>query len=87
MRVRHHTVERETAVHPFAALRCDTIYMPKRGTDKGAELRHLADEMRERTSRRRTLLVLTFLLFMYAMVPLLIKIVIRATAESSALLH
>jgi heme/copper-type cytochrome/quinol oxidase subunit 3 len=33
------------------------------------------------------LFVLTFLVFMYAMLPLLIKIVIRATAEWSALLH
>ncbi|WP_284507214.1 hypothetical protein [Caballeronia sp. ATUFL_M2_KS44] len=33
------------------------------------------------------LFVLTFLVLMYAMLPLLINIVIRATAEWSALLH
>jgi hypothetical protein len=33
------------------------------------------------------LFVLTFIVFMYAMLPLLIKIVIRATAKCSALLH
>ena len=33
------------------------------------------------------LFVLTFLLFVYAMLPVLIKVVIRATAEWSALLH
>ncbi|KIG02645.1 hypothetical protein BurMR1_0934 [Burkholderia sp. MR1] len=34
-----------------------------------------------------TLFLLTFLVFMYTMLPLLIKVVIRATAEWSALLH